>query len=77
MLPYVDDLLFIAQGKKATDAVAVALLFMIVIGVPFNWHKCKGGTKVEWVGYFVDLEQKSVASARSGLTGFATGSKLL
>ena len=60
LLTYVDDLLFIAQGKKATDAVVVALLFMVVIGVPFSWHKCKGGTKVEWVGYFVDLEQKSV-----------------
>ena len=33
---------------------------MVVIGVPFSWRKCQGGTKVEWVGCFVDLEQKSV-----------------
>ena len=60
LLTYVDDLLFITQGKAATDAIVVALLFMVVLGVPFSWHKCKGGTQVEWVGYYVDLEQKSV-----------------
>ncbi|CAL1153097.1 unnamed protein product, partial [Cladocopium goreaui] len=60
LLTYVDDLLFITQGKAATDAIVVALLFMVVLGVPLSWHKCKGGTQVEWVGYYVDLEQKSV-----------------
>ena len=56
LLTHVDDLLFIAQGKSATEAIVVALLFMVTLGVPFSWQKCRGGTQVEWVGYYIDLE---------------------
>ena len=60
LLVYVDDLPCIIKGAKEFDVAAVALLFMVVIGVPFSWRKCKDGTKVEWMGYGVDIEKGSV-----------------
>ena len=59
LLVYVDDLIFVIRGE-ALEVVAVAFLFMVAIGVPFSWRKCKGGTKAKWVGYTVDLEAGSV-----------------
>ena len=34
----------------------VAILFHHVVGVPFSFHKIKGGFDVEWVGYAMDYK---------------------
>ena len=60
MLSYVDDILWLAKGKEAKEAIAVVLLFLVAIGHPFSWCKCKGGLSTDWVGYNVDLRTRSV-----------------
>ncbi len=33
------------------------LLFFVAIGLPLSWHKSKGGTQIDWIGYSLLLEQ--------------------
>ena len=60
MLTYVDDILWLVSGKPAMDAIAVVLLFLVALGMPLSWRKCEGGVKVDWVGYHLDLQARSV-----------------
>ena len=60
LLTYVDDLLWLVRGSAAMDAVAIALLFLVTLGLPLSWPKCQGGTCVDWVGYRIDLEKWTV-----------------
>ena len=60
LLTYVDDLLWLVRGSAAMDAVAIALLFLVTLGLPLSWSKCQGGTCVDWVGYRIDLEKWTV-----------------
>ncbi len=42
---YVDDL-FIASGDKAGIILSgVLVYFLMTLGVPFRWDKCRGGLK--------------------------------
>ena len=54
-LTYVDDLLFMAKGIGGLAAIWVALLFLMVVGTPFSWHKFQGGARAEWIGFQVDV----------------------
>lgn len=60
MLTYVDDILWLAKGKDAKEAIAVILLFLVAVGLPFSWDKCKGGLSTVWVGYSIDLGLRAV-----------------
>ena len=43
LLTYVDDLPWLVRGSAAMDAVAIALLFLVTLGLPLSWPKCQGG----------------------------------
>ena len=49
---------FILVGRNAAEAVAVAMFFLATLGVPFAWKKCHGGTRVDWVGYCLDIQRR-------------------
>ena len=57
-MTYVDDILLMARGREAAEALAVALLFMAAMGLPFSWKKCHGGTCTDWVGYHLDIQKR-------------------
>ncbi len=54
-MTYADDLWFTACGPRAFEALAAALLILAALGVPLAWKKAKGGTQVDWVGYWLDI----------------------
>ena len=36
--------------------LAGALIYMwVALGIPFRWDKCRGGDKVDWIGFWADL----------------------
>jgi hypothetical protein len=57
VLLYVDDLLILAGDKAGIIFAGVLIYFLMALGVPFRWDKCRGGTQVEWIGYWADLWQ--------------------
>ena len=58
IMTYVDDILLMARGREAAEALAVALLFMAATGLPFSWKKCHGGTRTDRVGNHLDIQKR-------------------
>ncbi len=44
MLLYVDDLFLISGDKAGIVLSGLLVYFLMVLGVPFRWDKCRGGT---------------------------------
>ena len=55
LLLYVDDFLFLAESQPQVEAIGFAVFFLSLLGVPFSWKKFKGGTELDWIGYWMDV----------------------
>ena len=56
-LLYSDDGWSVGQGDRADVALLLQILMLSVLGVPLAWHKLRGGSECEWVGYWMDLSR--------------------
>jgi hypothetical protein len=63
ILTYVDDIWMTAGGPHSFTALSLSLLFYALLGVPFAWHKVKGGAQLDWVGYWIDVERFRVGGS--------------
>jgi hypothetical protein len=52
---YVDDHIMLATGKAGIVLSGMLIYFLVALGVPWRWDKSRGGTEVEWIGYWADL----------------------
>ena len=57
---FVDDMEWIADGPCGMRCILVGILFMVAVGVPFAWHKFKGGIEHDWIGFRINLRERSV-----------------
>ena len=55
LLLYSDDFLFFADTKAQVEAIGFAIFMMALIGIPFRWKEFKGGTEINWIGYWIDV----------------------
>ena len=55
LLLYADDFLWAARRKSGIVFLGQFLFLLVALGVPFRWDKFRGGTTVEWVGFWVNL----------------------
>ena len=55
ILLYVDDHITLACDKAGIVLSGALLYFLVALGVPWRWDKCRGGTQVDWIGYWLDL----------------------
>ena len=55
MLLYSDDSWVTAGGPDPERDLLLHLLALVVMGTPMAWHKLKGGTALEWIGYALDV----------------------
>ena len=55
LLLYADDFIWIARRKSGIAFLGEYLFLLLALGVPFRWDKFRGGTAVEWVGFWIDL----------------------
>ena len=53
-LIYADDTAWAAAGPNKCREIVMSLFFMVLLGTPFSWKKCRGGLEYEWVGYWLD-----------------------
>ena len=53
-LLFADDFQWSAGGPEAPINLLSSILLLVVLGVPFTWTKFRGGTEVDWVGYWMD-----------------------
>eukprot|EP00435_Cladocopium_sp_Y103_P017512 s3945_g4.t1 len=66
-LTYMDDLLFLARGIGGLSGIWVTLLFLLIVGTPFSWHKFGGGARAEWIGFQVDVKEKELGMSEKRL----------
>jgi hypothetical protein len=52
---YVDDHIMLACDKLGIVLCGMLIFFLSALGVPWRWDKGRGGTEVDWIGYWVDL----------------------
>ena len=65
LLLYVDDFLGLAEDKSQIESLGFLIFFWLSLGFFFRWPKFKGGSRVEWVGYWMDFDSSRLGvSAR-------------
>jgi len=45
----------LAQNKSGIVCCGYLLFTLVALGIPWRWDKFRGGTEVEWIGYWADL----------------------
>ena len=55
ILLYVDDHIMLACDKAGIVLAGTLIYFLSSLGVPWRWDKSRGGTQVDWIGYWADL----------------------
>jgi hypothetical protein len=55
LLLYVDDFLMLPYDKASIVLSGALIYLWVALGVPFRWDKCRGGDKVDWIGFWTDL----------------------
>ena len=68
VLLYVDDLLILASCRDEVLFCGALFYVLTALGIPFRWDKCRGGAKVDWIGYYIDLDTPALgmSEARAG-----------
>ena len=64
-LVYVDDLVWLVGEKGGLEKLMVVVLYYAALGLPFAWHKFKGGYSCEWVGFEVSLLERSLGLSQA------------
>ena len=59
-LIYVDDLVWLVGEKGGLEKLIAVVFYYAVLGLPFAWHKFKGGHSCEWVGFKVVLAERAL-----------------
>jgi hypothetical protein len=57
ILLYVDDHIMLACDKMGIILCGMLIFVLAALGVPWRWDKGRGGTEVDWIGYWADLWQ--------------------
>ena len=59
-LVYVDDSIWVFEKKIAPFLASTIFLFLDAVGMPLSYHKTIFSSTIDWVGYEVNLKQKTV-----------------
>ena len=59
LLPYADDLEFLALAAKDKRWVLLAVIILFAVGAPLKWDKFRGGYATAWIGFFTDYKAYS------------------
>ena len=64
-LLYVDDHLQLASTPEGVEFMGAFLFLLVALGVPLRWDKCRGGTRVDWIGFVADLDRTLIGISES------------
>ena len=59
-LLFADDGLLLSAGPEYHKTIVALFMFLDVMEVPLSWRKTRGGFRVEWIGYTLDLDRWQV-----------------
>ena len=64
-LLFADDWLAVGTTKAELDEIAVLILFLHLLGYPFNFKKFRGGDVVQWIGFEVNFTDHTAGISKS------------
>lgn len=66
-LIYVDDGLVVGLGGHFERSIAGTLLLLAAFGIPLSAKKVRGGLRMEWIGYELDLSELKIGASERRL----------
>ena len=66
-LLYSDDGKLTGRTERYERGLLLHVFVLVVLNLPISWNKVNGGTRVEWIGYWVDAGRFKfgISSARA------------
>lgn len=64
-LLFADDISLFLCNAGERKAGVLFIFYLILLGSPIKWQKCRGGFKVDWVGLHLDLREYSIGLSAS------------
>ena len=65
LLTYVDDLLWVTESSQGLPRILASIFLLELLGVPFAWHKFRGGAEHGWIGFSISAHQRLLGISRS------------
>ena len=53
---FADDFLALVRSSAVWRPLMLIVLLMRALRIPLKWSKCRGGTQLDWIGFYLDLE---------------------
>ena len=63
---FADDYPSLVAGQQTSDHMITLAFWYVVIGVPFSWHKSKGGEELMWICIQLDVRRYQRGLSESG-----------
>ena len=65
LLTYVDDLLWVTESSQGLPRILASIFLLELLGVPFAWHKFRGGAEHGWIGFSISAHQRLLGISKS------------
>ena len=65
LLTYVDDLIWITESSQGLPRILASIFLLEILGIPFAWHKFRGGAEHGWIGFSISAHQRLLGISRS------------
>ena len=65
LLTYVDDLIWITESSQGLPRILASIFLLEILGIPFAWHKFRGGAEHGWIGFSISAHQRLLGISKS------------
>ena len=62
---FADDFLALLRGAAVWQPLLIRPLLLRALGIPLMWCKCRGGTQLDWIGFYLDLKGQKLGMSDS------------
>ena len=65
LLTYVDDLIWLTESSQGLPRILASIFLLEILGIPFAWHKFRGGAEHGWIGFSISAHQRLLGISKS------------
>ena len=65
LLTYVDDLIWLTESSQGLPRTLASIFLLEILGIPFAWHKFRGGAEHGWIGFSISTHQRLLGVSKS------------
>ena len=76
LLLFADDGLILSSGEHYHRSILGLFMFLELLEIPLSWAKTRGGSKIEWIGYTVDIHTWQIGVSEKKVEWLKSWAKL-